>query len=314
MFKKNIYGLIITIILLSVLSITTGVIAQDYPITITDNLGEKIIMEEKPQKIISISPNITEVLFAVGAGENVIGVTTFADYPKEATKLEKIGTITEPNIEKIITMNPDLVVASSANKMETIDRLKELNIKVAGFSSDSINMAIENIKKIGILTGNEEKADKIVAKMYIQIAEIKDLVDKKLKNQDRPKVFYELWSDPLYTAGIDNFIDDLIYTAGGFNIGRLAETQWPQFSLEKLLVEDPEVYISTPHSAQMKVSVESIKKRERFQSITAIKNDRIYVIDEDILNRPSPRLVTGLSLLTKAIWPDLTEEVNSIIE
>src|SRR6056297_4339160 len=99
-------------------------------------------MEEKPEKIISLSPNTTEILFAVGAGDNIIGVTTFADYPEKATKVEKIGTITEPNIEKIVAMEPDLVIAASVNKMETIERLRELNIKVAGFKASSVNTAI----------------------------------------------------------------------------------------------------------------------------------------------------------------------------
>lgn len=310
--NKNIH-LIILLTMISIVMVSIVVSGQEFPLTVTDDLDKEIVMEEKPEKIISLSPNTTEVLFAVGAGENVVGVTTYADYPKEATKVEKIGTITDPNIEKIITLKPDLVVASEVNKMEVLDRLKEFDIKVAGFSENSVNVAIENIKKIGILTGNKEKAEKIVTEMYIKIAEIRNLVDEKLQNRDRPKVFYELWNDPYYTAGVDNFVDDLIHMAGGFNIGRLAETQWPQFSLEKLLVEDPEVYISTPHSADMKVSKKSIKSRERFQSISAIKNDRIYIIDQNLLNRPSPRLVKGLALLTKSIWPDLEEKVDEIV-
>ncbi len=312
-FKKSI-NLITLFLILSLLIISGGAIAQEFPVTITDGLGEKVVIEEKPAKIISISPQTTENLFAVGAGEQVIGVTTYADYPKEATKVDKIGTITEPNIEKIVSMEPDLVIAASVNKMETIERLRELNIKVAGFKASSVNTAIENIKKIGKITGNQDIAEEVTADMYIKISEMKDLIDKKLANNDRPKVFYELWSDPLYTAGVDNFIDDLIHMAGGFNIGRLAETQWPQFSLEKLLVEDPEVYISTPHSAEMQVSKESIKNRKRFKDITAIKNDRVYIIDQNIINRASPRLLIGLSQLTKAIWPDLEDEVNEIME
>lgn len=311
--KRNI-NLVTLVLILSIIIISGGVAAQEFPVTITDGFGEEIVMEEKPDKIISLSPQTTENLFAVGAGDEVIGVTTYADYPEEATKVDKIGTITEPNIEKIVSMEPDLVIAASVNKQETIDRLKELNIKVAGFEANSVDTALENIKKIGKITGNQKNAEQVTANMNVKIADIKDLVDKKLANNDRPKVFYELWSDPLYTAGVDNFIDNLIHTAGGFNIGRLAETQWPEFSLEKLLVEDPEVYISTPHSAEMKVSKESIKDRDRFKDITAIKNDRVYIIDENIINRASPRLLEGLSQLTTAIWPDLEGEVNEIME
>ncbi len=310
--KKNI-TFIISLLIISILITSGGVAAQKYPLALLDDLDEKIVMEEKPEKIISLSPNTTEILFAVGAGDNVIGVTTFADYPEKATKVEKIGTITEPNIEKIITMEPDLVIAASVNKIETVERLKELNIKVAGFSSDSVEIAIENIQKIGLLTGNQEKADQIAIDMKNKIDLIKNLVEEHLKTNEKPKVFYELWNDPLFTAGKNNFVDDLIQMAGGTNIGRLAEGQWPQYSLEKLLMEDPEVYISTPHSAQMQVSVEAVKSRERFQPISAIQNDRIYIIDANILNRASPRLITGLELVTKAVFPELSEQVDEIV-
>ncbi len=311
-FKKS-FNLITIFLVLSLVFISGGIFAQEFPVKITDGLGEEVVIEEKPEKIISLSPQTTENLFALGAGENVIGVTSYADYPAKATEVEKIGTITEPNIEKIITMEPDLVIAASVNKMESIERLKELNIKVAGFSANNVNDAIENMKKIGQITGNAEQSEEIVTELYIKIAEIKNLVDEKLANNDRPKVFYELWSDPLYTAGVDNFIDNMIHIAGGYNIGRLAGTQWPQFSLEKLLVEDPDVYISTPHSAEMQVSVESIKKRDRFQEISAIKNDRVYMIDQNILNRATPRMIKALGQLTKALWPDLSEEVDEIV-
>lgn len=310
-FKKRI-NLTSLILILTLLLISTGVMAQEFPVTINDSLEGEVKLDEKPTKIISLSPNMTEVLFAVGAGENVVGVTKFADYPKEATEVEVIGSITEPNIEKIITMEPDVVIASSVNKMETIERLKELDVKVAGFSANSVDKAIENIKTIAKLTGNQEKGEEIVTEMYIKIGEITNLVEDHLENNEKPKVFYEIWNDPLYTAGKNNFIDDLINMAGGINIGRLAEGQWPQYNLEKLLVEDPEVYISTPHSAEMKVSKEKIKSREQYQSISAIKNDRVYVIDQDILNRPSPRLVKGLTLMTKAVFPELSEEVDEI--
>jgi len=307
--------LLIPLLVLTTLFLISSIgLAQDFPLTVTDDLDQEIVMNEKPEKIISISPNMTEVLFAIGAGENVIGVTTFANYPQEATKVDKIGTITEPNIEKIISMEPDLVIASSVNKKETVERLRELGINVAGFEAVSVNKAIENIKRIATVTGYQEKGDKITAEMYIKIAEIRNLVDEKLKINERPKVFYEIWNDPLFTAGANNFIDDLIHMAGGFNIGRLAEGSWPQYNLEKLLIENPDVYVSTPHSADMEISKEQIKNRERFQPISAIQNDRVYILDQDIINRPSPRLVQGLALLTKAIYPELTEAVNNIVE
>ena len=271
-------------------------------------------MEEKPEKIISLSPSNTEMLYSLGLGNRVVGVTTYANYPAEATQNEKIGSVTEPNIEKIVALEPDLVIASAVNKKEQVNKLKELGIKVAGFAPSNIEETIITIKKVGKLTGENFIAKKITEKMSKQLNDIEKLVSEKVKNNEKPKVFYEIWHNPLMTAGEGTFIDDLIENAGGKNLGAMAKGSWPQFNMEKLILENPDVYISSHHSDAHTFTVEGLKERPNYNALNAVKNDRIYFVKQDIMTRPSPRIIIGLKELVAAIWPDLEDEVNNIIE
>jgi iron complex transport system substrate-binding protein len=300
------------ILVLLVLIFTFQVIAADFPVTVVDDLGFEVTLEKKPERIISLAPSHTEILFALGLEREIVGVTTYANYPEAALSKEKIGSIIEPNIEKIFALNPDLIIAAGINKVESLDRLKELGLKVAGFEPTTVNDIFLTFKKLGKLTGKNELARDIVTKLYIDIAEIQNLVDQALKSSSQPRVFYEIWSDPFYTAGKDTFIDDVITLAGGINIGRKLPGAWPQYSLEMLLIENPDVYISSPHSAPHQVTPESVMTRDNFNQIKAIKNGRVYIIDQDILNRPSQRIVEGLKQVTRATFPQLAEEIGQI--
>ena len=305
---------IIAFLLVGILTVFSfqGVEAVDYPVTITDNLDTQVKLDEKPEKIISLAPSMTEMLYSLGLGNKVIGVSNFANYPEEAKQNEKIGSVTDPNVEKIVSLNPDLVLAAGVNKMEYIDRLKNLGIKVAGFDPSSIDETIETMNKVGKLTGEEYLAKEVTAKMSEELEELEGLVENKLENNKRPGVFYEIWHDPLMTAGEGTFIDDLIETAGGKNIGAMAPGSWPQFSLEKLLIENPEVYISSHHSDAHTFTVEGLKQRPNYNAISAVKNERIHFIKQDVMTRPSPRIVLGLKELVKAVWPDLADEVEGL--
>ncbi|MGM0436905.1 MAG: ABC transporter substrate-binding protein [Bacillota bacterium] len=305
---------IITILLVGVLIAFSGqgIQAEDFPVTIEDDLGEKIELNEKPEKIISLAPSMTEMLYSLGLGDRVVGVSSYADYPEEATQNQKIGSVTDPNVEKIVSLKPDLVLAASVNKMEYVEKLKSVGITVAGFNPTTIEETINTMNKVGILTGEEYLAKELTKKMNNQLKEIEKLVAEKLKENDRPDVFYEIWHDPLTTAGEGTFIDDLIQTAGGRNLGALAEGSWPQFDMETMLVENPEVYISSHHSDAHTFTKEGLKERPNYSALNAVKNDRIYFIEQNIVTRPSPRIILGLKDLVKSIWPDLKDQVEGI--
>ena len=305
---------IIAILLVGVLITFSGqgIKAADFQVTIEDDLDEKIELNEKPERIISMAPSMTEMLYSLGLGDRVVGVSNYADYPKAAKQNQKIGSVTDPNVEKIVSLKPDLVLAASINKLEYVEKLRSLDIKVAGFSPSTIEETITTMNKVGKLTGEEYLAKELTKKMNNQLTEIEEIVTKKLEENERPDVFYEIWHDPLTTAGEGTFIDDLINTAGGRNLGALAEGSWPQFNMETLLVENPEVYISSQHSEAHTFTKEGLKERPNYSALNAVKNDRVHFIAQNLVTRPSPRIILGLKELVKTIWPDLKNEVEGI--
>lgn len=304
------YTIVVILFLLAVLFVPGLVLAGEFPVTIIDDFDIEITMEKKPERIVSLAPSMTELLFALGLEDELVGVTTLADYPAEAVFKEKIGTIVEPSIEKIISLKPDLVLAAAINKKETVIQLRCLGIKVAGFDPHNINDSIELIKKVGKITGQQETAWSITDELTNSLIQIEQLVTEELQDRQRPKVFYEIWSNPLYTAGNDTFIDDIINMAGGINIGNKANGAWPQYSLEMLILEDPDIYIASPHSSSQIVTVEKIKNRDNYQGIKAIRNDRVYIVDQDIVSRPSPRIIDALMEFVRAILPEVAEKLS----
>lgn len=304
--RQIVIGLLLAAILLT--GCTAGVkttYAEDYFAKVTDDLDREVVIDNKPQRIISLAPSHTETLFALGAGNRVVGVTEYADYPQEAKKINKVGTIKEPNVEKIIQLQPDLVLAAGITPKEVITRLSELGIDVVGLNPIDVSEIIESISLIGKVTGQTEEADRITTKMRNKVEEITETVEKNIEDDQRPEVFYEIWRKPLYTAGPETFIDNLIHLAGGVNIAHQAEGMWPQYNFEVLLAKNPEVYISSQHSWKHQVSKESILQRQKFQEIKAMKTERVYIIDQDIVNRASPRIITALEKVAKAVHPKL---------
>ncbi|MGM0601822.1 MAG: ABC transporter substrate-binding protein [Bacillota bacterium] len=283
-----------------------------FPVKYEDDLGHKIELKKEPERIISLAPSITELIYFLGLEDKLVGVTTYANYPPEAAEKEKIGSVTEVNIEKIVTLEPDLIIADSINKSETLKRLNDLGMKAVGFNPLDIKETIEMIKIVGRLTGSAEKADEIAEKMDSRLERIESLIAGELKKGKRPDVFYEIWSDPLYTAGDNTFINNVIEIAGGNNIGKKAEGAWPRFGIESLIMADPDVYISSPHSAAGGITVENILNRPLFSELTAVKKKRVYLIDQDKISRPSPRIIDGLKEIAAAIFPELKEELEGI--
>ncbi|MFP4198501.1 MAG: ABC transporter substrate-binding protein, partial [Halanaerobium sp.] len=239
-----------------------------------------------------------------------VAVSSACDYPEEALEKDDVGRIDEPDIEKIVALEPDLVLAESVTDDESVERLSELGIKIIGFNPESINDTIDMIEDVAYLTSAEEAGDEVTSRMESDYQNLKELVSEKLENNERKRVFYEIWSDPLYTAGEGTFIDSLIHDAGGYNIGREAEGSWPTYSLESLIDADPEVYVSSAHSTPEGLTLEKLRERETFREISAFKNDRLYLVDQDLVNRPSPRIIDGYREFIQAIFPELKEEIN----
>lgn len=261
-------------------------------ISIKDSTGSYINISKKATKIVSMAPNITEILFALGVGENIIARTNYCDYPKEAQQIQKIGGIQNPNIEKIVELKPDIVIASTHMKDQDIKKLKSLNIAVAIFYDEkNFENVYEIIKNISILVGKEKKSELVIKKMKNEVEEAKNIA----KNSKKPKVYYMISYGKMgdYTAGGDTFIGKMLDFSGAENIAK--DTKGWQFNIENLLQKNPEKII-VPKNQGIK---EALKKLSPYKELDAVKNDKIYEIDNNLLDRQGPRISKGLLKLAK---------------
>jgi len=272
-----------------------------YPIEVEDSFGNKATIEKEPMTIVSLAPNNTEVLFALGLGNKVIGVTTYCDYPEEAASKEIIGDYSGNNLEKIVELNPDLVLAYGPGDEEENKILRDAGIIVLGFLPETIGSVIQDIETVGKITGKDKEASEIVKSMMDK----KDEILEKVKDLEGLKVFYEIWHDPLMAAGKGSFMDQLITLAGGTNIAEDADGAYPTYDLEQLVEKNPDIFLGAQDTPDK--TVESVKIRPGFESIEAIKNNRIYIFEgneANLVSRPGPRIIDALELIAKSIHPE----------
>lgn len=288
----------------------TDHVDQAYPIEIEDNFGNKETIESEPMKIVSLAPSNTEILFALGLGDKVVGVTSNCNYPPEATEKEIVGDY-NANLEKIVELDPDLVLVYGAGDEGEVKVLRDAGINVLGFMPETIDGVISDIKTIGNITGKSTEADELTKDMMTKKEEILD----KVKGQEKVKVFYEIWHDPLMAAGKGSFMDELITLAGGENIAEDADGAYPEYDLEQLVERNPEIYLTSVDDPEISPelqgkTIEAIKMRPGFEEISAIKNNRIYIFEGtegDVVSRPGPRIIEALELIAKSIHPKVFE-------
>lgn len=270
-----------------------------YPMEVTDAFGNTTTINKKPSRIVSLAPSHTEILFKLGLEDKIIGVTNWCDYPVEAQNKEKVGDAFSVNVEKIIELSPDLVLQYGPGNEEVNKQLRDAGISVLCYEPESIDEVIDLINEIGKITG----AGALAKTTTVDMMSKRDYIINTVKDAEKVKVFYEVSDEPLITAGPGSFIDELITLAGGENIASDAEGPYPQFDIEKLIERDPDVYLANKYSDDK--TVESIKNNNGYEALSAVKNDRIYILDPNIVSRPGPRIVDGLELIAKTLHPDL---------
>ncbi|MEC4724952.1 cobalamin-binding protein [Shewanella sp. D64] len=245
------------------------------------------------KRVIALSPHAVEMLYAIGAGETILATTDHADFPAAALDIPRIGGYHGVQIERIIELNPDLVLVwGSGNKAEDIERIKELGFKVFNSDPKSLEAVASELRVLGELTGHEDKANKI-ADRYLA-----DLTELRKRNLAKPevKVFYQLWSTPLMTVSKNSWIQQIIQVCHGDNVYFDAASDYPQVSLEAVLLKMPEVILQS----QDKGNVLGIDWSE-WQEIPAVKNQHIYQLDADLLHRAAPRALLGVNALCEAL-------------
>lgn len=283
--------------------------AAIYPLTLIDDANRVITISSEPLRIVSLAPSITEILFALNLSDRVIGVTMFCDYPpivnemKEKGRLTVIGGYWDPDAEKIIGLRPDLVIgyASVSPHVDLAERLKALNITVILLYPHNLHEVFNNIILVGKATGKLIEAQKLVQRLEARV----NAIVEKIKTLPKVKVYYEIWFDPIWTTGPGTFIDELISLAGGINVFGDAKSMGVIVSYEDVVNRNPDVIVlPDTYMKEFSISKEQVISRPGWSAINAVKNDKIYFIDEDIVVRPGPRLVDGLEVLARLIHPE----------
>lgn len=266
-----------------------------YPITIKDSFDKEVTFEEEPQKVVSVAPNITEMMFKLGAQDKLVGRTQYCDYPAEVADIESIGTLKTPDIEKIISLEPDVVIASTHFDEENGAKLEEAGIKVIGlYEENDVKGVYDMMETLGKIMNKQKEAEDTVASMKEEISG----VEAKVKDLEAPSVYYVVSYGEFgdFTAPSNTFVGQLIKMAGGNNIAP-ASDNWT-FSLEALLEADPEIIIVRQGEK------ENFENTDGYKELTAVKEGRVYEIDNNLLDRQGYRNAEGVTTLAKIFHPE----------
>ena len=268
-------------------------LATEYPLVVTDDLGRKVTIPAEPERIVVMLPSATETVCAIGACDKIVATDKFSNWPEEVKKLPKAGGLYDPNVELIVSLKPDLVIASKYGKL--VERLEKVGIPVVAIKTETYDDIFRTIRKLGLILNREPQA------------EVYALESKAAKAKTRPKVYSEIDPTP-YTAGPDSFIGVLIKKARGENIVPPELGLFPKISPEFVVKANPEVIILA--DAPFGVTLEEIKKRPGWSEIKAVKEGRVCELtleETDLVSRPGPRVPQGLLVLIRCIHPEVLE-------
>jgi iron complex transport system substrate-binding protein len=280
-----------------------------FPVTLIDDYNNTLTLTAYPHRIVSLAPANTQVLFAVGAGDQVVGVTDYDKYPYNfsvwiaAGNMSSIGNYYQPPIEPIVTLNPDLIIASLGS-FDAADQLRGLGYNVLTLNPTGLNGIMQNMLTVGKATGHAVQAESAVASMQHRI----DVVVNGVKNATtRPTVYHEIWSDPFMSVGKGTFVDSMIKMAGGQNIFENATDAYPVVGSEQIISENPDIMV---FPTQMGVesfwgNYTAVADRAGWSHISAVANHKMYTISGDIIDEPGPRQVDSLEMLAKIIHPEI---------
>ncbi|RJX25983.1 MAG: cobalamin-binding protein [Dethiobacter sp.] len=276
---------------------------KPFQVTVEDHLGRQVRLSQKPQRIISLAPSNTEMLFALGLAERIVGVTEYCNYPIEALQKPKAGSFAEPNIEKVVALQPDLVVAVRMQE-EELARLEDLGIPVLVLNPTCIEEVYRSIELLGLAAGEEESARLLVAGIRGKIDAVREKL-LEVPEDKRVRVYYEVYADPLMSVGCTSVIHELIEAAGGVNIFADVEAPYPKVSAEAVIDRDPQVIVFPNYHGTEEVLANEIKSRPGWGAITAITNERLFGIDPDKISRPGPRIADAVEEMAMIFYPEL---------
>ncbi len=270
---------------------------------VVDEVGRRVVVPEHPRRIISLSPSITEILFSLGLEDRIVGVSNHSDFPTQALAKPRVGSYVNPNLEQTISLNPDLILATAAgNPREFVERMESLGFSVYTVFPRDFDGILRSISHIAAITGREHRGAMVIQEMRRR----KERVLHLTRSRKRPKVFLQIGTSPIVTVGKGSFADDLISLAGGQNIAEGERVKYPRYSIEEVLVKAPDIIIITSMNPRANSHLLA-EQWNRWTTIPAVKHGRIYVIDSDLVDLPSPRIVDGLEAIAGMLHPEIRE-------
>lgn len=269
---------------------------------VTDEAGKRVRLPAHPQRIVTLAPNLTEIVYAIGAGSRLVGNTTFCDYPPEAKQVAKVGDTLQPNIERIIALRPEVIFVSTASQLETFAKqLDERGIAVFVTDPHDLEGVFRSIKTLGEILGQQEQAEKLVGNLRSRAAAVEDAV----KARPVVTVFYQVSPSPLWTAGRRSWITDLIRRAGGKSVTAEVEGEWMRYSDEAAMASRPEAIVMATSDS---MNGEKMEVAAALQKSPAALDKHVYGINGDFLSRPGPRLIDGLEQMARVLHPEIFQQ------
>ncbi len=285
---------------LFILCLLTLISAPGAAKSVTDQLGRRVRVPDDPRRIVAMAPSITEIIFALSLSDRLVGATQFSDYPPAAGALPKVGSYVHLDVEKIVASRPDLCIAvKDGNPISVVRKLESVGIPVYAVDPRNLDAVMDTLLELGQLLNVNDRAKAIVVDMTDRILQVQQHVSDA---PQRPLVFFQIGVSPIVSVGTRTFIHELIVMAGGTNLAQ-GKTPYPRFSKEQVIGLRPEVIVIT--SMDRKAVFNQVKSAwQQWPELPAVKNGRIHLVDSNVLDRATPRLVDGLELLARLIHPD----------
>lgn len=264
--------------------------------TVVDETGRVVRIPPRVERIVSLAPNLTEIVYALGLEARLVGVTTHCDFPPAAQAKPKVGDVLNPSLEKILDLNPDLVLGTTAgNRRETVDALERMGVPLYGIDPRNVEGILASIRHVAELTGVPQAGDALITRLQTRLS----AVGSWPAATPRPRVLFVLWLEPLLTAGRDTFLDDVLTRAGADSVTADLKQSWPRLSLEEVIERDPD-YLVLPRTHSLAASFARLASQEPWRGLRALKEGHVVWLDDAVL-RPGPRIVEGIEELARRL-------------
>lgn len=269
--------------------------------SVTDELGRSVNISPRVQRIVSLAPGITETLYALGLEDKIVGVTTFCDWPVRASEKEKVGGFINPSLEKIISLSPDLILATAdGNRKDTVRQLERLGLTVYVTNPEDTKGIMRGIAHIGEITGKQQRAEELIAQLQRRL----DDIAAQIKGKEKPRVFFQIGLEPVISAGRGTLINEAIERAGGVNVAGQSAARYPRFSAEGIAAAGPDIILLAPMRGDKELKAAK-SFWEKISAVTAVRKGRIYAVDTDLISRASPRIVDAIEQMALIFHPEI---------